>query len=403
MKKDPRRHVSSEQQKIEESTKDRVRIENNIYYRKSRERYYVVFYYGIEEETGKPIKKEKSFTSRKEARAARNAFEKEKTKGTVIIPRPDTLESYARKYIETKILAGREKSTISDYKKHIKHITAYKPFDGKPIQDITSDDLLSYFTYLMEDVGLSRNTCRKDFIFLGSVFRRCMDELIISRNPMRMLDIPKKEPTCAKFIPLDVFQKYLECSVGTAVEPILELLLLGLRREEIAGLRWENVDFDAECIYIKEVRTEVDGKVTVKAPKTDGSERTVYITPHTQELLKRIKKEQRKHNMKLKNMNLLYVIAKADGRPYKPNYLNSIMERFEKANGLPHYRMHDFRHTAASIGHEAGLDMYDVSKLLGHSSIRTTADLYMHQFDGTNKKAVTAITDKLYNAKQNDE
>lgn len=90
-------------------------------------------------------------------------------------------------------------------------------------------------------------------------------------------------------------------------------------------------------------------------------------------------------------MNHLYVVGKADGSPYSPNYLNDLVRKFEKENGLSHYRLHDYRHTAATLLHDAGTSLYDVSKLLGHSSVSITADLYTHQSDETN----AATTAKL--------
>lgn len=90
-KRDIRRHCSSTQEIIRKSEKDRVSIEKNIYYKKSQRKYYVVFYYGVDPETKKPIKREKTYSSEREAIAARNAFEREKRADMVTKPTRDTL------------------------------------------------------------------------------------------------------------------------------------------------------------------------------------------------------------------------------------------------------------------------------------------------------------------------
>ena len=143
-KKDPRRHYSSTQEKIQNSEKDRVPISKNVYYKKSQRKYYVVFYYGLDPETKKPIKREKSYSTAKEALAARNAFEREKRADTVTTPKRDTLFTCIDNYIQAKEIAGREKATLAEYRKFEKHLHAYKLFEEKTVQSITERDIIDY-------------------------------------------------------------------------------------------------------------------------------------------------------------------------------------------------------------------------------------------------------------------
>lgn len=390
-KKDPRRHYSSTQEKIQNSEKDRVPISKNVYYKKSQRKYYVVFYYGLDPETKKPIKREKSYSTAKEALAARNAFEREKRADTVTTPKRDTLFTCIDNYIQAKEIAGREKATLAEYRKFEKHLHAYKLFEEKTVQSITERDIIDYLRYLDATKKLAANTRRKHYDFLKSVLNRAVRDRIIPINPIAYLEPPRKTPSCAKAMPEQLATDVIAKVEGTKVEPLVLLLALGMRREEVSGLRWEHVDLEKGLIHICEVRTEVNGVVEVKRPKTGSSIRTIAIPPHYLSVFANIKLKQKNHNQPIRNMNHLYVVGKADGSPYSPNYLNDLVRKFEKENGLSHYRLHDYRHTAATLLHDAGTSLYDVSKLLGHSSVSITADLYTHQSDETN----AATTAKL--------
>lgn len=394
-RKEPRRHYSSTQEKIQNSEKDRVPISKNVYYKKSQRKYYVVFYYGLDPETKKPIKREKSYSSEKEALAARNAFEREKRADMVTTPKRDTLFTCIDNYIQAKEIAGREKVTLAEYHKFEKHLHAYKLFEERPVQSITERDIIDYLRYLDTTKKLAANTRRKHYDFLKSVLNRAVRDRIIPINPIACLEPPRKTDTCGKMIPEELMVQIFAKAEGTVVEPLILLLTLGMRREEIAGLRWENVDFAKGCIYIREVRTEVNGVSETKKPKSKKSERIVAMPRRCSDVLANIKLKQKRHSLSVRNMNHLYVVGKADGSPYSPNYLNDLMKSFELKNGLPHYRIHDYRHTAASMLHDAGFPLYEVSRFLGHSGIGITADLYTHQYDTTNSAAANALYEKL--------
>lgn len=115
---------------------------------KSQRKYYVVFYYGVDPETKKPIKREKTYSSEREAIAARNAFEREKRADMVTKPTRDTLFTCIDNYIKAKEIAGREKATLAEYHKFEKHLHEYSLFEKKPVQTITERDVIDYLLYL---------------------------------------------------------------------------------------------------------------------------------------------------------------------------------------------------------------------------------------------------------------
>lgn len=391
-KRNPFHRTGSTQERIFESEKDRVPIDKNIYYVKSKRKYYAVFYYGKDPDTGKLIKRTHTYSAERDARKALKDFEREKASDTFIAPKQDTLFTCIDNYIRAKEVAGREKATLSEYNKFTKHLHAYTIFENKPVQQITERDIIDYLQYLGTAKGLAANTRRKHFDFLKSVLNKAVRDRIIASNPIAYLEPPKKTPSCAKAMPEKLAADVIAKAEGTKVEPLVLLLALGMRREEVAGLRWEHVDLEKGLIHIREVRTEVNGVAEVKRPKTESSVHTIAIPPHYLSVFANIKLKQKNHNQPMRNMNHLYVVGKADGSPYSPNYLNDLVRKFEKENGLSHYRLHDYRHTAATLLHDAGTSLYDVSKFLGHSSVSITADLYTHQSDETNAAATAKLS-----------
>lgn len=115
------------------------------------------------------------------------------------------------------------------------------------------------------------------------------------------------------------------------------------------------------------------------------------------EVLKRVKAQQ-EENKKLFRKEYQdndYVFCKENGSLYRPNYISSEFIRFLKKNNLPHIKFHALRHTFASLANELSITLFDISKLLGHSSVGTTSKVYTHTFDKANHKAIDAVANAL--------
>jgi integrase len=94
-------------------------------------------------------------------------------------------------------------------------------------------------------------------------------------------------------------------------------------------------------------------------------------------------------------INKGYVIAWEDGKPYRPNYLSDLFKKIIDDNKLPYLKLHDLRHTFASVANDLGVSLFDISKALGHSQVGTTSGIYTHTFDKTHKKAISKIADEF--------
>ena len=154
--------------------------------------------------------------------------------------------------------------------------------------------------------------------------------------------------------------------------------LRGLRRGEVAGLRWVDVDLDHRTVTIAQRRIASGHTVTVGPPKTAASRRTIALDQHTVRMLRRHHRRQQTDRAAAGGawQQTGYLFTTPDGRPLHPDYLTRRFRALVTRCGLPPVRLHDLRHGAATLAHAAGADLKAVQAQLGHTSIVLTADTY---------------------------
>ena len=154
------------------------------------------------------------------------------------------------------------------------------------------------------------------------------------------------------------------------MEPVFRLLLLGgLRRGEALGLRWRDVDLDNRLITVRQQIVQVGGELVINPPKSRRGLRTVSVDPTTL--------ASAGTPGLLRSAEGL-VFSGTDGAPLSPALVSRRFERLVAELGLPRIRLHDLRHTSASLGLAAGESLVEVSRRLGHSSVAITGDIYSH-------------------------
>lgn len=151
---------------------------------------------------------------------------------------------------------------------------------------------------------------------------------------------------------------------------------MGMRRGEVLGLRWSDIKFSTKRLSLSQTVLNVAYEVVTSAPKTARGRRTIAIDPGTLAVLKRHK--QRQHAAALSAGNHFgdddLVFAREDGRP-SPDRFTQSFERAVKRAGLPRIRLHDLRHTHATLGLAAGIPVKVVSDRLGHATVAFTQDV----------------------------
>jgi integrase len=207
------------------------------------------------------------------------------------------------------------------------------------------------------------------------------DELI-SVNPARDVDRPKldRDPV-APWEP-DQVRMFLDRSAQHRIGPLFEVAILtGLRRGELCGLRWSDVDLVTRKITVRRNRVTANGRVIEqKTTKTKAGLRTVALSDFAVATLLawQLRQAEEAEAAQEAWQTEGHIITMRDGRPLDPAYITRLFQKLRKGHGeeLPQLTFHGLRHCHASLLIASGADIAVISKLLRHASVAITADVY---------------------------
>jgi integrase len=189
---------------------------------------------------------------------------------------------------------------------------------------------------------------------------------------------------------LSTFLASIEGSRNEA--PFRLLAMTGMRRSEVVGLRWSDVDLDRHHLTVNQAATVVDGDEVVDVPKTRRSRRVIDLDPDTVSLLQRHRSRQLELYLRLGVSATASdrVFTNEIGDPIRPGSIGQAFRRLAQAVDVPLIRLHDLRHTHASHLLIAGVNVKVVSERLGHASVSFTLDTYGHVMPGQQAEAAAA-------------
>ena len=187
----------------------------------------------------------------------------------------------------------------------------------------------------------------------------------------------------------------LECARSTYLYmPILIAATTGMRRGEVLGLRWSDLDLDTGMASVRQTLESTKAGLIFKQPKTARSRRRLSLLTMTVQALRAHRTEQNKARLALgpayEDHGL--VCARADGRPINPRQLSKdFLSLLRRADGLPRIRFHDLRHTHATQLLRQDVHPKIVSERLGHATIAITLDTYSHVMPGMQEDAALRL------------
>ena len=286
-------------------------------------------------------------------------------------------------------------TTIEFYQNIANKINSY--FTGKNIQTITAVDIQKYIIYLRTEYkthqgkSLSDKTIRHYYCVLALIFEYAHKQEYIVKNPMDKVDCPpqakKKVDALTKEQVQQVFNDIQNYSLEFQCMVYL-FIFTGIRRGELIGLQWGDIDFINNTISIKRnvTYTTLSG-ISVNTPKTSNSIRVIPITSILVNQLNALK------NSIPSIKNNQYIFHSMDS-VFVPRYPDTVTKRiklFMKNNDLPDMSPHDLRHTCATLMLGAGADIKSIQEILGHSNSSTTLNFYV----GSDINRMKAATDKM--------
>ena len=233
-------------------------------------------------------------------------------------------------------------------------------------------DIQKLYTLLLQQ-GLSGTTVRYVHNNLHRALSVAVRQQLLPRNPADYVEPPVIDHYEATTLnATEVRQLLTACKGSDIYFPVLLAVMLGLRRGEVLGLQWQDIDWQYHTLSICRSATFTNGQLTLGSTKTRSSHRSILLPAG---VVLELKREQEARGMC--NPSQL-ICCRADGSPITTNVLCHLFDDVLKKSGLPHIRFHDLRHTNATLMLKNAIPAKIVSSMLGHSSIGITLDTYSH-------------------------
>lgn len=238
--------------------------------------------------------------------------------------------------------------------------------------------------------GLSAKTVRNINQVISSAMDFAKDQKLIASNPTDSCALPKLEHQEMRTLPVEQLTSFPREAKETGVFEMYYIeLATGLRREELLGLKWEDINLEQGSLRVQRQICRIDGEIVEAPLKTKNAYRTLPLSVDAVEVLQ----EQRR-----KTGASVYVFPSPTGGPISPDSVLHMLHRVLNRAVLPKVRFHDFRHTFATLALQNGVDIKTVSGMLGHYSAGFTLDTYTHVTTSAKKEAANTMSNILSGA-----
>lgn len=314
--------------------------------------------------------------------------------GTYIQPGKVKVSEYLNKWLADYAKPNLSPRTVEGYEyiltRHISpalgnlHLTQLKP-----------EHLQRYYSE-KRAAGLSAQSVRHHHTVLHKALKTAMEWELINRNVADAVQCPRaSQPDIQTWNEQEVTQ-FLEAAKDTQYYPLFyTALFTGMRRSELLALRWQDVDLILGEIQVcRSLHVLIGGKVVLRSPKTKTGKRTVALPPSAYLVLAEHRQQREAEALllgtTLKDDDLLFGTL---GKPLLPNTVSHAWRKIIRHAGVKPIRLHDARHTHASLMLKQGIHPKVVQERLGHSSIQITLDTYSHVAPGLQEAAAKRFDD----------
>ena len=297
-------------------------------------------------------------------------------------------------YAKIKVRPSSHKTYEGYIKNHI------KPSIGNiPLTKLTTLDLQRLYQKLLTEgrvdrleaknqpKGLSSKTVRNINQVISSAMQLAIQQHLIAQNPTDGCALPKTEHREMQTLSADQLAAFLlEAKHSGVFEMYYIELATGLRRGELLGLKWEDIDFSNQTLRVRRQVGRINGEVREAPLKTKNAYRTISLGTDAVGVLKQQREKQPSSS---------YVFPGPTGGPIAPDSVLHMLHRVLDRAGVPEIRFHDLRHTFATLALQNGVDVKTVSGMLGHFSAGFTLDTYAHVTTAAQKKAAETMGEVL--------
>jgi integrase len=334
--------------------------------------------------------------SEKDARVTLRKALHEKERGILLTGSQYTLKAYLEQWLEQAYkLSAIRTGTYNMYRIVLnKHII---PSLGHiQLQRLTPQHVQAFYAKKLDE-GLSAKRVRSFHAVLHKALENAVKWSLIARNVCDLVTPPTPQRHEMQSLMPEQAQCLLQAAREHKLEALLTVAILtGLRRGELLGLHWQDIDFDTRSLYVRRTINRI-GKfgLVVSEPKTQRSRRKIILPAFVVDVLRRHQEQQQVMREKA---GVLWrekgiVFCNIYGGYIEPTNLHDDFKRLLRSAQLPDIRFHDLRHSAATILLSMGVHPKIVQEILGHSNISMTMDTYSHVFPSMQQEAMDRLGD----------
>lgn len=369
------------------------------YYHKTKSgKYEVTVYAGKDPATGEYIRKTQRFAKKEEAKLWVSGMIIKKSKGIPTNPKEYTVKDYLLQWLSDYVEVNLSPTTYDDYRTTITgHIIP--ALGALKLEELQPQHIQTYQSDKLKNGrkdgkgGLSKRTVQKHHRILSKALKQATLLHLIPSNPCQPVPAPSLDKKEVDALTTEQLTKLLQLTENTDIHAIImTAVYTGMRRSEILGLSWDNVNLKRKKIYVKQtlVSKTGEGAIIKTYTKNNSSRRTIDISDTLINVLKKVQWRQKKlkkyYKKQAKEDNLVF--CHEDGSKLSPDNPGRNLNRIVEATELEWVTLHKLRHTHATLMIENGVDIKIVTERLGHSTTTTTHDIYVHATETMQKEAV---------------
>ena len=381
----------------------RANAEGSLFYRADRKRWEARITVGRKED-GTPIRRTVVGRTRAEALERLDNLRRS-TAARSDLPAEMTTRRFMEHWISDVLpLAAIAQTTADGYARIAKLYVI--PYVGrKRLDQLSPADVRSMLASL-RGAGLAPNTQRQARSVLRRALRTALADGLVTRNVAELVDGVRVGRQEGRTLTPQQARTLLTSAREYPYEALVAVLLsTGVRKGEALGLSWADLNLDATPLTLsvqRSLKKDLRGAVYVSEPKTTGSRRTIHLPGSLVDVLRRHRVAQAAQRLEFgagwgghwAPLDLVY--TSSIGTPLDPDKVNKDVQAITQEAGLGTWTPHELRHSAASILLATGTPLKVVSEMLGHSSIRVTADVYGHLLAPARTEAAEAMESALW-------
>ncbi len=269
------------------------------------------------------------------------------------------------------------------------------------LQDLKSPDVERLYAKLKLS-GLADGSVRNTHTLLSKALEDAVGHRLLSRNPATGAFKRKVIRSETHVWDFDELATFLTTAQDHRLGTLMRTAsVTGIRRGELLGLRWSDVDLKGGVLHIRRALNKGNDSGTLEEPKTKHGRRSLDLDPETVKALAAWRRQQREETLQFGRMDCEannphgLVFTRLDGSPLDPDAVSKTFQKIAAGAELPRIRFHDLRHTHGTLLLKQGTPLHVVSRRLGHASAAFTADTYSHVLPGQAAEAVAELAARL--------